>query len=251
MKIVSLGYGKMGKEVERVAKLRGHQICAIVDMANPNATHKELSAACLKDADVVIDFTTPSSVLENIKKVSAAKKNMVVGTTGWYDDMTKAKQLIGASGTGFIYSSNFSVGVNIFYRIVEAAAKLVNKVKDYDVYAYELHHNQKLDSPSGTAKSIADILLKNISRKKQVQYEKLDRKINPDEIHFASIRAGWIPGTHVVGFDSEADTIELKHTARNRAGFALGAVMAAEWVSGKKGFFTMNDFVNDLFRGSE
>lgn len=250
MKLALIGYGKMGKEVERVARLRGHTICAIVDQSGAGATHKEIdgSGSCLKDADVVIDFTMPAAVIQNIRKAAAAKKNMVVGTTGWYDSITEAKQLVGAAGTGFIYSSNFSVGVNVFYKIVEAAARLVNKVPDYDVFGYELHHNQKLDSPSGTAKSIAEILLKNISRKKQVQYDKLDRRINPDEVHFASVRAGWIPGTHVVGFDSEADTIELKHTARSRAGFALGAVMAAEWVKGRKGFFTMNDFISDFFR---
>ena len=250
MKICLIGYGKMGKEVERVARLRGHTVCAIIGRVEAAATHKEIDSqgSCLKDADVVIDFTVPASVIGSIRKVTAAKKNMVVGTTGWYDGMTEAKQLVGAAGTGFIYSSNFSVGVNVFYRIVEAAAKLINKVPEYDAFGYELHHNQKLDSPSGTAKSIAEILLKNISRKKQSQYEKLDRKINPEELHFASIRAGSIPGTHVVGFDSEADTIELKHTARSRAGFALGAVMAAEWVKGRKGFFTMNDFISDFFK---
>ncbi|MBI3037080.1 4-hydroxy-tetrahydrodipicolinate reductase [Candidatus Woesearchaeota archaeon] len=250
MKIALIGYGKMGKEVDRVAKLRGHTVCAIVDKTDAGATHKEIdsSGSCLKDADIVIDFTVPSAVVGNIRRVTAAKKNMVVGTTGWYDGMTEAKQLVGAAGTGFIYSSNFSVGVNVFYRVIEAAAKLINKVPEYDAFGYELHHNQKLDSPSGTAKSIAEILLKNISRKKQPQYDKLDRKINPEELHFASVRAGWIPGTHVVGFDSEADTIELKHTARSRAGFALGAVMAAEWLRGRKGFFTMNDFISDFFR---
>ena len=250
MKIALIGYGKMGKEVERAALLRGHTVCGIVDKSAAGATHKEIDSAgaCLKEADVVIDFTVPAAAIENIKKVTAARKSMVVGTTGWYDSITQAKQLVGSSGIGFIYSSNFSVGVNIFYRIVEAAARLVNKVPDYDVFGYELHHNQKLDSPSGTAKSVVDILLKNISRKKQAQYDKLDRKINPEELHFASIRAGWIPGTHVVGFDSEADTIELKHTARSRAGFALGAVMAAEWLKGRKGFFTMNDFISDFFK---
>ncbi len=250
MKICLIGYGKMGKEVERVAKLRGHSVCAIVDKSDAGATHNVIdgNGSCLKDADVVIDFTVPSAVVDNIRRVTAAKKNMVVGTTGWYDGMTEAKQLVGAAGTGFIYSSNFSVGVNVFYRIVEAAARLINKVPEYDAFGYELHHNQKLDSPSGTAKSIAEILLKNIGRKKQAQYDKLDRKINPEELHFASVRAGSIPGTHVVGFDSEADTIELKHTARSRAGFALGAVMAAEWVKGRKGFFTMKDFVSDFFK---
>jgi 4-hydroxy-tetrahydrodipicolinate reductase len=248
MKIALIGYGNMGKEVERAAKIRGHTVCATVDPVAKEATHKELTAACLKDADVVIDFTLPASVIGNIKTVTAVKKNMVIGTTGWYDNMTEAKQLVGTAGTGLIYSSNFSLGVSMFYRIVEAAARLVNKVPDYDIFGYELHHNRKVDSPSGTAKSIAEILLKNISRKKQMQYDKLDRKINPEELHFASVRAGSIPGTHVVGFDSEADTIELKHTARSRAGFALGAVIAAEWVSGRKGFFTMNDFVNEFFR---
>ncbi len=250
MKIALIGYGKMGKEVERVARLRGHTVCATIDRSDSAATHKEIdgSGSCLKDAEVVIDFTVPAAAIENIRKVTAAKKNMVVGTTGWYDSITEAKQLVGQSGIGFIYSSNFSVGVNVFYRIVEAAARLINKVPEYDAFGYELHHNQKLDSPSGTARSIAEILVKNISRKKQVQYDKLDRKINPEELHFASVRAGWIPGTHVVGFDSEADTIELKHTARSRAGFALGAVMAAEWVKGRKGFFTMNDFISDFFK---
>lgn len=248
MRIALIGYGRMGKEVERVAKLRGHSVCATIDKSDAAATHTEVDVSCLKDADVVIDFTIPSAVLENIRKVAAAKKSMVVGTTGWYDSMTEAKQAVGEAGIGFIYSSNFSVGVNVFYRIVEAAARLINKVPEYDVFGYELHHNQKLDSPSGTAKSIAELIVKNIARKKQVQYDKLDRRINPEELHFASIRSGWIPGTHVVGFDSEADTIELKHTARNRAGFALGAVMAAEWLKGKKGFFTMNDFISDFFR---
>lgn len=250
MKIALIGYGRMGKEVDRVARLRGHSVCAIIDRADAAATHKEIDSegSCLKDADVVIDFTVPSAVPDNIRKVTKARKSMVVGTTGWYDGMTEAKELVGQAGTGFLYSSNFSVGVNAFYRIVEAAARLMNKVPEYDVFGYELHHNQKLDSPSGTAKNIAEVLLKNISRKKQAQYDKLDRKINPDEIHFASIRAGSIPGTHIVGFDSESDTIELKHTARSRSGFALGAVMAAEWLKGRKGFFTMNDFISDFFR---
>ncbi len=248
MKLALVGYGKMGKEVERVARLRGHAISAIIDQSATGATHKEITADAIKDADVVIDFTTPAAAAENIRRVGAAKKNMVVGTTGWYDHMTEAKQVVGAAGTGFIYSSNFSVGVNAFYKIVEAAARLIDKVPEYDVFGYELHHNQKLDSPSGTAKSIAEVLLKNISRKKAVNYDKLERKPNMEEIHFASIRGGWIPGTHVVGFDSEADTIELKHTARSRSGFALGAVMAAEWLNGRKGFFTMNDFMKDFFR---
>lgn len=251
MRIALIGYGKMGKEVEKAAKMRGIEIVAIID---PNAEPKsgrfrEITAAALMNADVAIDFTTPAAVAENIRKASGLGKNMVVATTGWHDKLEEARHIVQSTGTGLIYSSNFSIGVNVYFRIIEEAAKLFNKVDAYDVYGFEEHHNQKVDSPSGTAKTAADILLRNIERKKKAVYDKLDRKIEPDELHFASIRAGSIPGTHAVGFDSEADTIELKHTARNRSGFAAGALMAAEWIQGKRGFYTMNDFMQDYFKG--
>jgi 4-hydroxy-tetrahydrodipicolinate reductase len=250
MKLALIGYGKMGKEIEKVAKVRDHEVCAIIDPSAEGATSKEIddSGNCFNDADVVIDFTTPEVVVDNAKKVAAAGKSIVIGTTGWYDNVDDVKKVVDESGTASIFSSNFSVGVNVFFKVVEEAAKLINKIPEYDAFGYELHHNQKVDSPSGTAKSIAEILVNNIERKKTVQYDKLDRKINPDELQFSSVRSGSIPGTHVVGFDSEADTIELKHTARNRSGFALGAVLAAEWLKDKKGYFTMEDFTNDFFK---
>ncbi len=249
MRLALLGYGRMGKEVERVARIRGIEIVSIID---PNVKpggifHTEITKESVKDADVVIDFTSPSSAIANIKKVSSLKKNMVVGTTGWSDNLEEAKKSVKESKTGLIYSSNFSLGVNAYFMIVEQAAKIFNKLEEYDVYGYELHHNQKVDSPSGTAKTTADILLSNIARKKKLVCH-ADGKIAPHELSFGSVRAGSIPGTHVVGFDSDSDSIEIMHAARSRSGFALGSIMAAEWVYEKKGFFSMKDFMVDYLK---
>ncbi|MBT4333854.1 MAG: 4-hydroxy-tetrahydrodipicolinate reductase, partial [Candidatus Cloacimonetes bacterium] len=148
--------------------------------------------------------------------------------------------------TGFIYGSNFSVGMNLFFSIIESAAKLMNKAEDYDLFGLEMHHNKKKDSPSGTAKVLSEIILQNIDRKTKVQYDKLDRKIEQDELHFTSVRSGNIPGTHSISFDSEADTIELKHTARNRNGLALGAIKAAKWINNKTGFYNFTDNLNKI-----
>ncbi|MFC1691411.1 4-hydroxy-tetrahydrodipicolinate reductase, partial [Nanoarchaeota archaeon] len=173
---------------------------------------------------------------------------IVMGTTGWNDQMDEVKKIVEENGIGFIYGSNFSIGVNVFFKMIENAAKIMDKVDDYDVYGHEFHHNQKLDSPSGTAKSMANILLDNMSRKNTLVTDVVNRKIEPNELHFSSTRVGNIPGTHSIGFDSTADTIELKHTARNRSGFALGAVMAAEWIQNKKGFFSVEDMMNDVLK---
>ncbi len=248
MNIAILGYGKMGREVEKAAKSRGIKVTATIDPNGSEASFRDITAESLKGADVVIDFTQPDVLVGNVRKVASLKKNMLVGTTGWYDKRDEVKKIVKDAGIGFIYSSNFSVGVNIFFKVVEAAARLVDKVPAYDAFGYELHHSQKADSPSGTAKTLAELLTANIKRKSKINYDRVNRKISPDELHFASIRAGSIPGTHAVGFDSEADTIELKHTARSRSGFALGAVLAAEWLQKKKGFFEMADFVSEFFK---
>ena len=232
MNIAIIGYGKMGHEIEKAAIARGLNVVSTIDPSASDATHKNIDEKSLKNADVCIDFTNPDAVVGNIKKISEFRKNIVVGTTGWQKNIDEVKKIVNTSKIGFIYASNFSIGVNIFFRIVEHAAKIMNNINDYDVFGYELHHSKKLDSPSGTAKSIEKILVSNIKRKK--------------EIPFASVRAGSIPGTHVVGFDSSADTIELKHTARNREGFALGAVMASEWIKNKKGFYSIDDMMKDI-----
>ncbi len=232
MNIAIIGYGKMGHEIEKVAKARNINVISIIDPNDKNANFREINEQSMKNVDVCIDFTTPNAVIENIKKISKFKKNIVAGTTGWYEKINEVKDIVSHNKIGFIYASNFSIGVNVFFRIVENAAKIMDNIDSYDVFGYELHHSKKLDSPSGTAKSIEKILVNNIKRKK--------------EVPFASVRAGSIPGTHVVGFDSSADTIELKHVARNREGFALGAVMAAEWMRNKKGFFEINDMMKEI-----
>ena len=248
MKIAIIGYGKMGKEIEKTARARGIEINSIIDPDDDGATHREISESSMEDVDVCIDFSNPNAVIKNIRDAARCGKNIVVGTTGWHSNIDEAKSIVEKSGIGLIYTSNFSIGVNVFFRIVENALKMMDRIDAYDVFGYELHHNKKLDSPSGTAKTLAETIVKNMKRKDRIVYGIVDRKIEPDELHFASVRSGSIPGTHVVGFDSSADTIELKHTARNREGFALGAVMAAEWIKGRKGFFEIKDMMDSIIK---
>ncbi len=246
MNLAIIGYGKLGGVVKEIADSKGISISAIIDPSAEGATAKDITEESLKGVDVCIDFTLPEAVVGNVEKVAKLGKNLVVGTTGWYDDLDKVKKVVEDSGIGFLYASNFSLGMNIFFRMVKNSAAYFNKFSDYDAFGYELHHNRKKDSPSGTAKSLAEIMVKGIDGKKKAAYDKLDRKIAGDELHFASVRAGDIPGTHVVGFDSVADTVELKHTARNREGFALGSIKAAEWINGKKGFYSIDDMMNEI-----
>ncbi len=246
MNIAIIGYGKMGREIERIAIDKGINVKSIIDPNESGATHREINVESMKNADVCIDFSAPDAVIENIRKISIFKKNIVVGTTAWYDNLGEVKTIVKKSGIGFIYASNFSIGVNVFFRILEDASRIINKIDDYDIYGYELHHSKKLDSPSGTAKTIGEILMKNIKRKNKLVFDRIDGKIKPNELHIASVRAGSFPGTHAVGFDSAADTIELKHTARSREGFALGAIMAAQWINRKKGFYEINDMMKSI-----
>lgn len=248
MNIAIIGYGNMGKEIERAAKIKNINVKSIIDNADKNAGYEVINEKSMEDVDVCIDFTSPKAVVGNIKKIAGFSKNIVVGTTGWYGKINEVKKIVKKNGVGLIYASNFSIGVNIFFKIVEDASKIINNFDDYDVYGYELHHRMKSDSPSGTAKTLAEILIKNIKRKKGSLFDKIDRKIRHDELHFASVRAGNIAGTHVVGFDSTADSIELKHTARNREGFALGALAAAEWINGKKGFYTIDGMLSEKIK---
>ena len=246
MKIAIIGYGKMGKMVEKAALQKGHQVVSIIDPQEKGATSAEINSMAVKDADVCIDFTSPKGVIGNIEKLCALKKNVVVGTTGWYGSLESVKKTVNGSGNGFIYASNFSIGMNVMFNLTRKAAEIFNKFPDYDVGGIEYHHSQKADSPSGTAKSLAEILVKNIERKKNVQYKMSEGVIAKDAIHFPSLRTGFIPGTHKIIFDSAADTIEISHSARSREGFALGAIIAAEWLAGKKGFYTINDLMAQM-----
>ncbi len=236
LKIGLLGYGVMGRLLDDLAESMGCEVVAKIDPALGVSLKREN----LHDAEVVIDFTLGSCAVENARQVCQWGKKIVVGATGF--DLQELKKVKG----DIIYASNFSVGVNLFIKIVESAAKLFDKVKDYDVCGVEYHHQRKVDSPSGTAKSIAEVLLKNLSSKNKLMIDRVEGKIKPEELHFASVRCGDIPGTHLIDFDSSADTIELKHTARSRKGFALGALRAAIFLAKNKGFYRFEDVFDEI-----
>ncbi|MCX7949381.1 MAG: 4-hydroxy-tetrahydrodipicolinate reductase [Treponemataceae bacterium] len=269
MRIGLLGYGKMGRMVEAAARERGHQVLLIIDPAvpvvpNPAAGYPVLcnsiaeAESVLKLVDVMIEFTRPETVVENIKAMVARKVPLVVGTTGWLDKLEEVQRLVEFESASLLWSSNFSLGVNLFYKIVSHAAELFDHFDEYDVGALEVHHNKKADSPSGTAKTLAERILSVMKRKTTVHWDYLpDRPPQPGELHFASLRYGAVPGTHSVFFDSTADTIEITHQARSREGFARGAVRAAEWLlqcpgAGKEagkprlGIFTMDDVLKEV-----
>ena len=244
MKIALLGYGKMGKIIEKIAIDRKHEIVLKIDYDNLD----DLTTENLQKADVAIEFSTPGTVLGNIDHCFNAGVPIVVGTTGWHEQLTQIKERCEANNNSFIYATNFSVGVNIFFHVNKFLAKLMNQHPYYEVQVEEIHHTQKLDSPSGTAITIAEGILENLDAKKQWVNvltadgkDDNDNNAKVDELLIESYRIDSVPGTHTVIYDSEVDTIEFKHTAHNRNGFALGAVLAAEWIKDKKGFYSVAD----------
>lgn len=241
MKIVLLGYGKMGQLIEKFAVKRGHDITLIIDMHN----RESITADDLSDADIAIDFSEPASAIRNIHLCFDANLPLVVGTTGWYEQLGEIKSLCLEKEQALLYGSNFSIGVNIFFHINKLLAKAMNPYKQYDVQVEEIHHIHKLDAPSGTAITIAEGILEGIDSKTRwvndVVGEGEERIPKPEELLIESLRIEEVPGTHTVLYSSEVDQIEFKHTAHNRAGFALGAVVAAEWLFGKKGFFQVTE----------
>lgn len=232
----------MGRIIERYARERGHEITSIIDPNCPDC-HTTISDDTLGESEICIDFSHPDSVMENMRHVLELGRNMVVGTTGWFDHMESVRANVHQSGQGLIWSGNFSIGVNILFRILQHSTHLFDGMPEYDVLAHEFHHRNKADSPSGTARMISDILLDGISRKTRAVHDTLDRPIEAHEMHFTSSRGGSLPGTHLVMFDSEEDTIELRHTARGRDGFAYGAVLAAEFIQGKSGMYDVDDLM--------
>jgi 4-hydroxy-tetrahydrodipicolinate reductase len=246
MKIALLGYGKMGKIIEKIATDRGHEIILKID----ENTLSDMTVENLKKVDAAIDFTTPDSVLGNIQKCFEAQTPIVVGTTGWYGQLQQVKNDCEKYSSALLYASNFSVGVNVFFYVNQVLAKLMNKYPYYEVQVEEIHHKQKLDSPSGTAMTIAEGIIENLDNKsewvnllQQSDGETIGQVKN-NQVLIESLRIDSVPGTHTVIYDSEVDSIEFKHTAHNRSGFALGAVLAAEWINGKKGFYTAKDMFN-------
>jgi len=222
MKLALIGYGKMGKMIEQAAARDGIEIVCVID---PVAG----SRGSLSDADVCVDFTEPSVVIDNIEAAAAAGVSIVVGTTGWYDRLDEAQKLVDGSNIGLVYGSNFSIGVNLMFKITRYAAGLFSHFASHDPFIEEAHHKFKKDAPSGTAVFLKQAL--------EAEYD-LD-------VPTSSTRAGFFPGKHTVGFDSEADTLEIIHTARSRAGFAEGALVAARWILGRKGFYEFSQVIDE------
>lgn len=254
MKLAIVGYGKMGKMIEKTARAQGHTVTAIVDAFVTEASSagvpisKTAEDAALDSADAAIEFSTPEAAADNIIILARKKIPVVTGTTGWYDRLDEVRREVEKAGSSLLFSSNFSIGVNLFYRMAWFAAELFNNFPEYDTGGFEAHHNKKLDSPSGTAKTLAEGVLSRIDRKKKIVWETMKDKPKEDELHFPSLRLGSVPGRHSLFFDSPSDTIEITHTARNREGFASGVVQAAQWLTAEKrqGVFTFDDMLKGV-----
>ncbi len=247
MNIALLGYGKMGQEIEKIALANGHQIVLKIFFENAH----ELTIANLQKADVAIEFSTPATAKYHIERCLEAGVPIVVGTTGWYEHLPTLSQAIAAQNGSLLYSTNFSIGVNLFFYLNKKLATLMNNFPSYEVSIEEIHHTQKLDSPSGTAITTAEDILSNLERKREWKNKSPQSgniSLTANDLLITSVRTENVPGTHTVSYQSDIDSIELKHTAFNRKGFAHGAVTAAEWLqAGKKGIFTMSDVLATTF----
>jgi len=237
MKIALIGYGKMGKEIEKIALERGHEIVSIIDINNL----QDFDSDAFKSAEVAIEFTQPQTAFNNYKKCFERNVPVVAGTTGWLEHLPEIKAACEKEGKTFFYASNYSLGVNVFFAVNKYLSRIMNQFPDYDVMMEEVHHIYKLDAPSGTAITLAEEILKNINRKNRWVEGK---EAQSGELGIRSIREGEVPGIHEVIYESDVDIISIKHEAKNRKGLALGAVIAAEFTKGKKGFLTMNDIFN-------
>ncbi|MCW3083997.1 MAG: 4-hydroxy-tetrahydrodipicolinate reductase [Bacteroidetes bacterium] len=239
MNIALIGYGKMGKEIEQIALARGHKITLKVGTANAAS----YTADELKQADVAIEFSTPEAAIRNIYKCFDASVPVVVGTTGWLGHLEEVKKACTQKDQAFFYASNYSIGVNLFFKLNEALAKMMNNYPAYNVSMEEIHHVHKLDAPSGTAISLANQVIGQLPAKQK--WINAETK-NPAELSIISKRMDEVPGTHTVTYSSDVDEISITHIAHNRKGFALGAVIAAEFLQNKKGMFGMSDLMNGL-----
>jgi len=249
MKIALIGYGRMGRAVEQAALERGHEIVARLGSAWGRGTATAQEQPGLDDARVCVEFSRPEAALPNLRRIAELGKPLVLGTTGWYRDLPLARRVVEERDAACVYAPNFSLGLNLYLQVVERAARLFGSFEDYDVLATEIHHRRKIDSPSGTAGRIGEILLEQIPRKRSIVTGSLNRPITPDELHLLAGRAGHFPGTHSVIFDSPADSVELVHRARSRQGFALGAVLAAEWIQGRRGFYSFSRMLREILDG--
>lgn len=243
MRIAILGAGRMGREVERLAREAGHAVLLVVK-GEVLRERRGRDPESLAAAEVVIDFSSPEAVPANVLQAAAAGKPLVEGTTGWQASFDEVRQIVEQHGTGLVYGANFSLGANVFFRLVEQAARFFNQFPDYDPYVLEHHHRGKLDAPSGTAWVLARKILAVMERKTEIQIGNAEGGIAPERLQVTSIRAGAAFGRHLVGFDASSDAIELVHTARSREAFARGALLAAEWIRERKGFFEFGEVLD-------
>ena len=244
MKLALVGYGKMGRAVERVAMESGHEVVARID---PTLDTREIGAETLGGADVAIEFTVPDAAVDNTAALAAAGVDVVVGTTGWHERLDEAAAAVNAAGTGMVHAANFSLGVSLFLRLARMAARMADALSEYDVHIRETHHRHKIDHPSGTAITLADILIEELAGKESWSATLPDGGPHPQVLYVASERVGETAGSHVVSLEGPDGLIELSHQARTRAGFARGAVTAAEWIRGRSGVFTLDDMLAETF----
>lgn len=231
MKIALIGFGAMGKLIKTLAENKNHEITVVIDETDADLSAENL-AEKLKGVDAAIDFSSADAVERNVLACLLAQVPLVEGTTGWNAQKDSIRNSVEESNGAFVFGANFSVGVNLFYRIADFASELFAKFDDYETFIEERHHSRKKDAPSGTALKLKDIVSQHITK----------------DFSVAATRAGNIPGTHIVGFDGTADTIELTHTARSREGFASGAILAAEWIVGKRGFYEFTDVMDEIIK---
>ena len=249
LKIGLIGYGKMGKKIHALCKKNQNlKVTSIIDPFNKKANFSKITPDSINDCDVCIEFSNPEVVVENIKKLINLNMSTVVGTTGWYDSINEINKLVQKKNGSLIYATNFSIGVNMLFQITNYASNLINQVSEYDVAGFESHHNMKKDIPSGTAKTLANIIKDNYDTKEKIVYQPGNRKIAENELHFTSMRLGHINGDHEITFDSLQDQISIKHSAKNRDGFAKGALTAARYISENSGLINFNDNFNEILQ---
>ena len=247
MTIALVGTGQMGRAVATLAPEHGHAIVAEFDSANPLTA---ASPAALTDADVVIDFSLPSVALDHIDRYCRWQQPAVIGTTGWYDALDDVAQQVKTHEATLLYAANFSLGVAILRQALQAVGPLIDALPDFDAFVQETHHTKKADSPSGTARVLGEDVLKAVARKTHLETETQHQRIDPSALHVTSTRAGQVFGEHTIGFDGTHDQVTLAHRAKGRAGFAFGAIRAAEWLVGRQGLFTLDDALADWIDGN-
>lgn len=243
-KILLIGYGAMGRVLHRLAPSNHCEVVGIVDVDTP------FDPSAIPDFDVAIDFTQPDAVVENVRAICAHGRNVVIGTTGWNERLAEVASIQSQTNTGIIIGSNFSIGVQMFFRLVREAGLMANDLSELDVMLHEWHHHRKKDSPSGTALTAASLLLDVIDRKTYVDAEAQHGTIDPSALHVSSTRGGEVVGRHQLTIDGTTDTIDIIHNAKSRDGFAKGALLAATWIHGKHGMYDFTDVFPDILRAS-